>query len=88
MGFCPPALPLGVRLRLSPAPKKALQEPGKAASSSSLAAAVWEQPGLQVQEPSGAVSQLQHGQLPAAQKGRAPRSWQDSNLRGETPMDF
>lgn len=23
-----------------------------------------------------------------AQKGRVPRSWQDSNLRGETPMDF
>ena len=26
--------------------------------------------------------------LQADQKGTACRSWQDSNLRGETPMDF
>ena len=30
----------------------------------------------------------QRGPLQGAQKGSAPRSWQDSNLRGETPMDF
>ena len=36
----------------------------------------------------GRVPQLQRGQLQGAQKGTVPRSWQDSNLRGETPMDF
>lgn len=79
----------------------------QAGFSSSLGAALWEQPGLQVQEPcrqpqllsmaptcgvvplqAPGVSQLQHGQLPAAQKGCVPCSWQESNLHRETPMDF